>query len=59
MVQHSVRTAVMAAARENLSLSSIMVSSGLAVQVLDIAVGTGRRCDTARSVSLELPHHAA
>jgi hypothetical protein len=64
MVQPSVRTAVMAAARENRSLESRMIPSCMATcRVLDIAVGSGRRCGPARGRARHLPmgqlsHHA-
>ena len=54
MVQLNVRTAMMAAARENRSLASCMTPSCMAIcRVLDTAVGIGRRCGAARGISWE------
>ncbi len=56
MVQPSVRTAVIAAARENRSLSSSMTPSRMAMcRVLVTAVGISRRCAAARGISWEAP----
>ena len=56
MVQLSVRTAVMAAARENRSLSSCMIPSCMATcRMLNIAAGIGRRCGATRVHARHIP----